>query len=171
MNLREAVLKEHSRRQTDKIIKYVGSDQKKFDELVNLFLHDEYRVVQRAGWSLAYIAIEHPQLITKHLKKIVTYVKKPGLHDAVKRNVVRLLQFITIPKNLQGEVMNLCFRYVESIDEPVAIKVFSLSVLANLAKLYPEIGPEIKLIIEDQLPHQSAAFKSRANKVLKQLSG
>lgn len=44
------------------------------------------------------------------------------------------------------------------IKNPVAAKAFSPTVLANLAKLYPEISPEIKLLVQEQLPHQSAAF-------------
>ncbi|HLG33280.1 MAG TPA: hypothetical protein VI757_00245 [Bacteroidia bacterium] len=44
----------------DKIIRYVGDDQKKFDALVELFLKGEYRVTQRAGWSMSYIVIAHP---------------------------------------------------------------------------------------------------------------
>jgi len=43
-------------------------------------------------------------------------------------------------------------------------------VLGNLAKYYPEIKTELQLIIEDQLPYQTAGYKSRANKVLKQLA-
>ncbi len=37
MNLRSEILKEHSKKQTDKIVRYIGTDQKKFDELVELF--------------------------------------------------------------------------------------------------------------------------------------
>ena len=69
MDLREEILKEHSKKQTNKIIKWVGNNQQKFDELVSLFLKGEYRVTQRAGWPLSYIAIEHPQLISKQKKK------------------------------------------------------------------------------------------------------
>src|ERR1019366_7428933 len=49
-------------------------------------------------------------------------------------------------------------KYLESPNEAVAIKAFSITVLGKLAKKYPEIIPEIKLMIEEQLPHQSAAF-------------
>ena len=38
-----------------------------------------------------------------------------------------------------------------------------------MQKYYPEIKTELKLLIEDQLPHQSTGFKSRAKMVLKQL--
>ena len=44
-----------------------------------------------------------------------------------------------------------------------------MTVLGNLAKQYPEIKAELKLLIEYQLLHQSAGFKSRAKKVLKDL--
>ena len=64
-NLREEILKEHSRAQCSKIAKWVGNDQKRFDELLQLFLNDEYRVTQRAGWPLGYCVEAHPELIKK----------------------------------------------------------------------------------------------------------
>lgn len=66
--------------------------------------------------------------------------------------------------------MSICFRYVESPTEAVAIKAFSLTVLSNLAKQYSAILPEIKLLIEEQLPNQKAAFKSRAKHLLEEFS-
>jgi hypothetical protein len=53
--------------------------------------------------------------------------------------------------------------------EAVAVKAFSLTVLGKLAKIYPDIMPELKLLIEDQLPNQTAAFKVRAKQILKTL--
>ncbi|MBX3241545.1 MAG: hypothetical protein KIT80_11205 [Chitinophagaceae bacterium] len=169
MDIRETLLKEHSRSQCNRIVAYIGNHQERFDELVSIFLNDEFRIVQRAAWPLSYCVIEHPALIKKHLKKIVLNLKKDGLHNAVRRNTVRLLQHVEIPEFLQGEVMNICFGYVADPKEAVAVKAFSLTVLQNLAKTYPEIIPELKLLIEEQMPHQTAAFKSRAKKVLKQI--
>jgi hypothetical protein len=142
----------------------------RFDELFDLFLQDEYLVVQRAAWPVSYCVDAHPQLISKHWKTLLENLKKPGRHDAVKRNSIRLMQDIDLPEKYHGEIMDLCFRYLESPAEALAVRIFSLSVLGNLATHYPEIKAELKLIIEDQLPHQSAGFKSRAKKVLKQLN-
>lgn len=66
--------------------------------------------------------------------------------------------------------MDICFAYVESSTEPVAVKAFSLTILGKFSKAYPEIIPEIKLLIETQLPYQTAAFKSSAWALLKQFS-
>ena len=168
--LRNEILKEHSKAQCARIVKWVGHNQQRFDELFSLFLHDEYRVVQRATWPLSNTVVAYPQLIAKHWAALIKNLKKPGLHDAVKRNSIRLMQDINIPKKYQGAVMHICFNYLEAPATALAVKVFSMSVLGNLAALYPEIIPELKLLIADQLPHQTAGFKSRAKKVLKALA-
>ncbi len=169
MNLREEILKEHSRRQTDKIIRYVGSDQKKFDALVELFLKGEYRVTQRAGWPMSELVISHPHLIKKHLKKLLLNTKKPNLHNAVLRNTFRLLQFVSMPKSLQGLAVETCFHFLNDMKQPIAIHVFSMSVLGNICKEHPELKQELKLSIESHLPHASAGLRSRAGKILKEI--
>lgn len=169
MDLRETILEEHSKAQTSKIARWIGEDQKRFDELFNLFLNDEYRVVQRAGWPLSNCVIKYPKLILKHFRKLLENLRKPNLHNAVKRNTVRLLQDITIPKKFHGEVMNICFEYIADPQEKVAIKAFSLTILQNLSHQYPEIKQELKTIIEDRWNYETAAFRSRAKKILKEL--
>jgi hypothetical protein len=166
MKLREQILKEHSKANCEKIVNWVGDDQQRFDALFHLFTSDEYRVVQRAAWPLGYCVRDHPGLIKKHFSGLVRNLKKPGIHDAVKRNTVRLLQYVHIPGKHRGEIMNTCFRYIASPDEPVAIKAFSLTILQNLSLFYPEIKNELKVIIEERWNYETAAFRSRARKIL-----
>jgi hypothetical protein len=125
--------------------------------------------VQRAAWPVGCCVIAHPAFINKHWKALIKNLKKTGIHDAVKRNSIRLLLDVDIPVKYHGEIMDTCFRFLESPAEALAIKVFSMSVLGKLAQQYPEIKSELKILIEDQLPHQTAGFKSRAKRVLKQL--
>jgi hypothetical protein len=169
MKLREQLLKEHSKSNCNAIVEWIGDSQARFDDLFALFLNDEYRVVQRASWPLSHVIIAHPRLIQNHFSKLLKNLEKPNLHDAVKRNTVRLLQDVAIPKKFQGQVMNRCFDYIASPDEPAAVKAFSLTILENLSSQYPEIKPELKTIIEDRWNYESAAFHSRAGKILKKL--
>jgi len=168
VNLKKEILKEHSKAQCTKIVNWVGSLQERFDELFMLFLNDEPLVTQRAAWPLSYCVIAHPYLINKHWSELIKNLRKPNLHDAVKRNSVRLMEDINIPEKYQGEIMDICFRYAASPSESVAVKCFSMTVLHNLSKKYPEILPELKLIIEEQWPHASAGFKSRAKKIMRE---
>lgn len=168
MNLREEILKEHSKKQTIKIVKFIGNDAKKFKELMYLFFNDEYRVVQRSAWIVNNCAENYPELIKPYIKKMIAYLQKP-VHDAVRRNTVRIFQFIDIPKNLAGQVATVCFDLLQSKTEPVAVKVFSMTVLAKICKTEPEMKNELKLLIEQQLPYSTTGFLARAKKVLKQL--
>src|SRR5215212_2673072 len=147
MNLREEILKEHSKTQCNKIVEWVGDSQKRFDELFHLFLTDIYRITQRAAWPVSYCVIAHPEFIKNNFGKLVKNLRKPNLHDSIKRNSIRLLQHLTIPEQYHGEIMEICFGYLQSPKEAVAIKVFSLTVLGNFAKKYSEIIPELKIII------------------------
>lgn len=171
MTLRDQLEKKHSKETKDKIVKWIGHHQNRFDELVNIFLHDkEAVIVQRAAWPLGFVADHHPELIGKHLTRLIKNLQKNDVHDAIKRNTIRLLQQVTIPEKLHGDVMNICFDYITSPREKPAIKAFALSVLQMLSRKYPDIRNEIKVIIEEQWDNESLAFRSRARKVLKEIA-
>lgn len=169
MDIRKELSREHSRAKTMKIVDYVGNNPARLKVLVDIFLTGPYRITQRAAWPLSYCAEREPELIIPHLKTILNYLKKPGIHDAVKRNTVRLLQFIEIPKRHQGQVADICFGYLQDPKEPVAIRAFSMTVLASIARQNPDLRQELAILIEDQLPFGSPAFVSRGRKVLKEI--
>lgn len=170
MDLKREILQEHSKRQADKIVKYVGASPSRFKELVKVFLAGPYRVTQRAGWPLSICVEKYPDLATPHLSILLKHLNKPGIHDSVKRNTLRILQFIEIPKRLHGKVADICFTYLTDKQEPIAIHVFAMSALEPIARENPELKRELQIIIEDHLPFASAGYLSRARKVLKNLS-
>jgi hypothetical protein len=166
MDLKKTILAEHSKIQTEKIVRYVGDDPKRFAELITLFFEGEYRITQRAAWPMSYCVIANPELIRPYFKTLILNLEKKGLHDAVIRNTLRLLQDIDIPKAYHGRLMSICFDYIQSNDMPSAIKAFSLTILHNLSKQYQEILPELKIIVQERWPHEKAAFRSRGKKIL-----
>lgn len=170
MDLKDQLLAAHSKANCDVIVNWIGDKQNRFDELVGFFLSDDPVLSQRAGWPMSYAGIKHTVLVQKHLKKLVKNLQKSNLHDAVKRNTIRLLENIEIPEEITGTLMNICFDYISSPTEKPAIKAFSLTVLENMTLKYPEISSELKTIIEDRWDYETAAFKSRARKILKKLS-
>lgn len=167
MDIRKALAKEHSKVQTLQIVDYVGVNKKRFKQLINIYLAGPYRITQRAAGPLSYCVQNSPRLIGPHLNVLIDFMKKPGTPVAVRRNTMRLLQFIDVPKRLQGKVIDSCFTFLTDRKETVAVKVFSMEVLAKLVKGSPEMKNELKAIIEDQLPYASPAFRSRAKKLLK----
>lgn len=167
MNIRAALEKEHSKTQAEKITKFIGADTKRFAELMRLFFEGEYRVTQRAAWPMSNCVKKHPSLIKPYFKKIVGLLKRSDLHPAVERNIMRLLQHVEIPERWHGEVMNHCFESIADPRAAIAVKAFSLRILENFLKAYPEIFPEIKLIIEERWDKETPAFRSRAKQIFK----
>ena len=169
MNLRDTILEQHSRAQSDKIINWVGDDKKRYAELVHLFLTDEYRVVQRAAWPLSDIGIKYPALVKPYLEKFVKLLSDKEKHPAVARNILRTLQFIEIPAKHHGEVVNACFEFLLKSEYPIAFKAFAMTVLANITTKEPELKRELKIVIEEMMKEGSPGIKARGRMVLKQL--
>ena len=169
MDLRKQLLTDHSKENTTLIVEYIGNDRERCDRLMKLFLYGEYRVIQRAAWVVGDLARLYPDLVTPYLPAMVENLKKPDLHVAAKRNTVRFFQEIALPEELWGDVADVCFKFLESGEEPVAVKVFSMTVLLGIVKKVPELKDELKYLIEDQLPYGTSGFKNRGLKTLKAL--
>ncbi|MEM9389404.1 MAG: hypothetical protein AAGA02_02955 [Bacteroidota bacterium] len=169
MNIKNELLREHSKPQADKIAAYIGHDVERFKELIELLLDSEYRVSQRAAMVLSHSVDRHRELLTPHIERLVKNLRNT-VHIAVVRNTVRLLQFVDIPENLIGETADICFKLMESSDTPIAVKVFSMTVLANICEKEPDLKNELALLIEDQMPYGSAGFRNRGAKILKKIS-
>ena len=101
---------------------------------------------------------------------MVKRMKERGVHDAVRRNGMRILQNIEIPHPLMGTVASLCFEYLESVEAPIAVKANSMTVLANIARREPDMVRELQAIVEQMMPYVGAALRSRGRQILKTLS-
>jgi hypothetical protein len=136
---------------------------------MELFLRGNYRTTQQASWIVGYCVELHPRLADPWLKAMIKRMQEPDLHVAVRRNVLRILRFVQIPKQLQGTVTTLCFDYIRATDSPIAVRAFSMYVLANIAKQEPDLENELRLVLKQVVPYGSGAIQACARKVLRQL--
>jgi hypothetical protein len=169
MNIQKQLLAEHSRRNTDRIIHWIGADAARLKSVMEIFLGNDPLLTQRSAWVVGVMADEHPDLLQPWLSKMMRKTREPGVHDAVRRNVARALQFVEIPPRLLGEVATVCFDELSSPGSPIAVKACAMTVLERVVEREPELGRELRLIIEQQLPYTTAAFHARAREVLAKL--
>lgn len=162
MSLYSLLLEDNHKTQVEKVQQWVGNNAGRFTQLIEIVLGDDEHMARRAAWPMSYVAEAHPQLALPHLPALLKLLQQSNIHNGITRNIVRLLQFVSIPEPLHGEVMDRCFRYIEDLQEKPAIKAFALTVLYNLSQHYPEIVPEIKAIIADRLEYETPAFRARA---------
>lgn len=166
MDIRTALLAEHSKAQTMKIVEYVGGDADRFAALMRLFLGDTYRLSQRAAWAVNYCAEERPELMRPYFGKLVAQLERDDVHVAVRRNVVRMLQFIDIPKRYRGRVFDACYNLVDDPHQPVAVRVFALTAAARIARDSPELLDELRLVAAKYPQGATAGFRNRCLRVL-----
>lgn len=152
--------------QVAEIVRVAGEDPKEFKKLIAVFFEGPYRVTQHAAWPLSYIVKAHPDLLTPYFADVLKLCRRKDVHDAVKRNTMRMLQFVEIPRKYHGQVADLATGFLRDRKVPIAIRVFSMTVLANLAEHYPDLKRELSLIISEELPYGSPGFVSRARKIL-----
>jgi len=133
-----------------------------------LFLQGPYRLTQRAAKPLTYCAEQNPELVKPYLNQLLKIVSHQdvAVSISIRRNIVRLLQFVDIPGNLQAKAISICFGLLTDPKETIAVKVFSMTVISNLARQHPPLAKELVSILENQLPYASAAYRSRAKRIM-----
>jgi hypothetical protein len=151
-----------------KFVKFIGHDQKKFDELISYCFGTDQKLAEHAAWPVGYCVENHPKLIMKHFKKVLGQLKMP-LHNSIHRSFTRLMQYIEIPEKYHAETISICFDLLNKKEDFIAAKVFSMIQLGKFCKIYPELSEELKASIESQFGVQTAAFRSRGKKVLRQI--
>lgn len=169
MNIKTALLQKHSKSQTLLIANHIADDKSKFATLMKYVLGDDIILAQRAAWVMSYCC-EMNELLLMPFMNDVTDKLYQNTHDAVKRNIVRVLQTIPLPEMYHGKIVDACFKLIASADEPVAVKCFAMTTALRICILYPELISEFKIIIESQLPYATAGLKSRVKKTQALLS-
>jgi hypothetical protein len=166
VNFRKELEQGQSKTLTSAIVNNVSNSPKKMDELMQCFIDGPFRITQRAAWPMSEIAKKHPNLLFKYYSLLIDLLHQPNKHDAINRNILRAFQFVQIPENHEGKVLDISFQLLNSPDEPIAVKAFSMTVIYNLSKKYPDIIPELRASIDSLMPNASAGIKSRGKKIL-----
>ncbi len=169
MNIQQELLREHSKEQSMKIAAYIGSDTERFDELMQLFMHGEYRINQRAAWVVSHCADHELSLVKPYMSEMADMVIDTNSNDATKRNILRIFQDMELSEEIMEKLLDPCFTYLGSPKVPAAIRVFSMTVLFKISQKFPELQQELRLVIEAVMPDGSAGIKSRGRRTLKLL--
>lgn len=169
MNFSNLLENTHSKATTTLIVDEIEANPSRLDELMQLLLGNDSLLAQRAAWPFSFVAEKNPELVKKYIPKLIEKLEIKDDHPAIKRNILRAFQYFNFSSEHEGKLLNISFNLLNDFEQPVAIKVFAMTVVYNLSKKYPEIKNELKISIENLLPNGSAGIKSRGNKILKKI--
>jgi len=158
-----------SRQHMDYVAHCIGNDEEEFERLMDIALHGKEPVVQRAAWAMDACLEKHPELLSPYVEILIENLPRFS-NNGIKRQIVKALAARNnIPEKLEGQLAGLCFDWLQSPDMPVAIKVHCMQILANITARHPDLAGELRTIITEQIPRNSAGFSSRGRKILKEL--
>lgn len=140
--LRILIMAEMSKRNTLLIAQWIGSDNQRFDALMHLVSLNEEPISRRAAWVATVEIPMRNILIQPHLEQIVNELPKYS-HTGTVRCMLKVLSETKIPSNLDGELLNHCFNWVEDTQMPLAVRALSMEILYNISLREPELIPEL----------------------------
>ncbi len=159
----------NTRENRDRLTHWVGCDPRRLATLMQLYLKGDRRGAQLAAGVVTLVADAHPDMMGPWLGPMVTRMQERGVHNAVVRTAMHVLQVVTVPRRLAGRVAKVCFDALEDISQPIAVRVFAMTVLVNLCREETDLAREVELAITMVLPYGTAAFTSRARHELVRL--
>ena len=160
MNFENELAERLDRSQMMTLVDYVGDNSDRFEPLFEIFCFGPTRLAQRASWVVSNCVEKWPSLIEGKFEVLLKQIEEPT-HAAIKRNAVRLLQFIDIPNEWQGQIYQKCFDLAHSPKEAIAVRSFSLQVLFQIARDQPFLLEELEELLHDCARSDSAGIISR----------
>jgi hypothetical protein len=136
--------------------------------LYEFMFSSDKQIQWRSAWVLDHVHDEQAELVNPLLPKMVRDFPK-FTNDGVKRHIAKILSLSNLGKLANGDLINTSFEWLMKEQTPIAVKVHCMQILYNICDTYPDLKPELRLVIEELLPNQSAGFKSRAKKLLQYL--
>lgn len=165
--IQEMLLAEHSRRQCDAIIQFVGNNPRRFRALLDCMCGENAVLSQRAAWPMSDIGIRHPKLVYEHIQSFLDEWIKPNRHPGIRRNITRIFEHIEIPESAAGTVLHHSFSMLEDPQEAIAVKAGCITILQKFTGPYPEIIPEFTFLLNNL--KSTPALKARQKRAFKAL--
>ncbi len=148
---------------------YVAQHPEEIPQLIKAAGHTNHMVAWRAAWVLDNYARNHKAGITEYIDQLSGLLVATK-HNGVRRHLTHILCDAGPTFIDDGRVVDLCFEWISNPTIPVAVQANSMSLLAGLCKLYPDLASELETVINENFIHGSAGFKSRCRKILRQIN-
>lgn len=169
MNYHKLLEERYSKETIMSIAQFLTENQEEIAPYLQIMKDGEAGISQRAAWAFGHAGIADPIIVSGHMPTLLAMLENPK-HQSISRNIYRVMQVVEVPDEYEGALYDLCIRDLIDPKQPIAVKCFGMTTAFNICKKYPELQPELKLVIEENLENASAGYKSRARKILPKLA-
>ena len=146
---------------------YIIDNQIAVTDLLPL-IHAEYTVASRFSWVLGGICDKSPSVVYPAVTYFFSKRKEIKIPN-FRRSIAKMFYLAGVPEEIEGEAIDAMFRWMLDPNANVSTKTMSVLALYKLYAKYPELGPELRSVIEDQLDKNSVSFCQKAKPMLESL--
>lgn len=167
-DMRAMLLAEMSRKNTDFVKDVVLSNPELFKELIQLALLNEEPVSRRAMWVIDVASEKNPAILKPYLNDLIIHLSKYN-HDGLKRHTLRMLSRYDIRFDDFLHILDLCFEFIKSAKESVAVRYQAMNLLYVMSNKEPDLKYELATTIEMQMHEGSIGLKNHSRKLFSKL--
>ncbi|RAV27857.1 adenylosuccinate lyase [Sinomicrobium soli] len=150
-----------------------------FPELLAACFSGDPQYAAKAAWVLEFVCIKKPDRILPHIDIFIGGLRSLKA-DGAKRSCGKICELLcdryfdrkpnTVKKRLTRQHLNtlaeVCFDWLIA-DEKVALKAYAMHCLYLLGTRISWIHPQLRPVLEQGYHHHTAAYRSRAKKILR----
>jgi hypothetical protein len=151
------------------LVRYIADYPEHLDIIMKKALDDSQPENWRAVWMVDKIHERHPELVIPYLPAMTSFLMTTQ-NASKKRHLLKLISLNEIQQENMAALLNFCIDEFTNAAEPVAVRVYAMQILFNIAQKEPDFSGELIELIEHEMEyHGSAGIASRGGKLLKKL--
>jgi hypothetical protein len=149
MDLKKEILKGLGVANAKRLARQICDDPKKAKDAVKLIFETETNISMRSAWILSHVSAKEPAVTQKYLPQFLKYLKGQNPHPGTIRCILNCIEEFNIPEKYTAEVFDHCMNYTKNATLPHAVRAFSITILGKICKKYPELKPEVELVLNE----------------------
>jgi hypothetical protein len=149
MDFKKEILRDQQLSNAKRMAEHVAFKPSEIKKLIKLFYDKDNNISMRSAWIVSHICKLDPEIVRRVTPDLIKYLKTKNPNSPTVRCILSSLQQIDIPEKYCSVVFDFCMRYVKNTTLPHAVRAFSINIMGILCKRYPELKPEVKLILSE----------------------
>ncbi|PKL80647.1 MAG: hypothetical protein CVV25_03865 [Ignavibacteriae bacterium HGW-Ignavibacteriae-4] len=129
------------------MVAFVNSSPKEFDELIELSLSDKQPFAWRAAFILSTVMKKNDKRISSVIDEVINAID--GKPDGHKRELLKILLKLELSEEQESQLIDICINLWKELDSKPTVRFYALRMLMNIAKKYPDLESEIRLLTND----------------------
>lgn len=128
----------------------------------------DYPIPEYSSWMFVHVVERKKELLLPIQNQLIDSLFKLN-NQSQMRNFTKALSFLEVTEYKESELLGLLIGYIQNSENKVALQVYSMRILAQFVRKYPELENEIIEIIEINQKGKTNAYHSGYRRFLREV--